>query len=74
MKNFNIGKFILFGLLTILVIGFIVFYFSFNNNSDATYTITFDPDGGSPIASVKAKKDEIINLRLTIKEGFVFDG
>ncbi len=74
MKNFKIGKVILFGILAILIIGSIVAYFNFNNNSSSTYTITFDTDGGSPIASVKAKKDEIINLRLTIKEGFVFDG
>ena len=52
----------------------IVAYFNFNNNSSSTYTITFDSDGGSPIASVKANKAEIINLRSTIKEGFVFDG
>ena len=68
------GKVILFGILFILVIGFIVAYFNFNNNSSSTYTVTFDSDGGSPIASVKANKDEIINLRSTIKEGFVFDG
>ena len=38
------------------------------------YTVTFDANGGSAVASQTVQEGEMINLFESTKQGFIFDG
>lgn len=64
---------IIVGVILVAVSSFIII----NNNikSDKQYLVTFDSDGGTPIESVKVKKDSLVSKpNDPEKEGYIFLG
>ncbi len=66
-----VGKII----LALIVIAVIVVLLLRSCGNTATYEITFDTNGGSPVSTLKVKKDGTITKPADpTKEGYVFDG
>ncbi len=45
-----------------------------SSQTEQTYTLTFNTDGGNQIQSMSVKKDEAVSLPTPTKDGYMFDG
>lgn len=63
-------------LLIFIVLPFSIFFVACNNNKiDTYYTVTFNSNGGSVVASVQVKKDKLLSQpENPIQEDFMFLG